>query len=122
VDLTQSKDEAAKTAVQAYRNAFPKTSNVGLNTYTFAAYDCARLLIDAISRAIQANAGRIPTRLQVLNAVAHTEGFKGVTGTYSFDANGDAISPLMSISEVKNGGWVYLGQVDASANPSQASN
>jgi ABC-type branched-subunit amino acid transport system substrate-binding protein len=89
-----------------------------LNTYIFAAYDCARLLIDAISRAIDANAGRIPTRLQVLQAVAHTQGFKGVTGTYSFDANGDAISPLMSISEVQNGGWVYLRQVDASANPS----
>jgi branched-chain amino acid transport system substrate-binding protein len=118
VDLTQSTDEAAKTAVQAYRKAFPKTSNVGLNTYIFAAYDCARLLIDAISRAIETNAGRIPTRLQVLQAVAHTQGFKGVTGSYSFDANGDAISPLMSISEVQNGGWVYLRQVDASANPS----
>ncbi len=117
VDVTQSKDEAAKTAVQAYRNAFPKTSNVGLNTYIFAAYDCARLLIDAISRAVEANAGRLPTRLQVLQAVAHTQGFKGVTGTYSFDANGDAISPLMSISKVQNGGWVYLQQLDASANP-----
>ncbi len=117
VDLTQSRDEAAKTAVEAYRNAFPKTSNVGLNTYIFAAYDCARLLIDAISRAIEANGGRIPTRLQVLDAVAHTQGFKGVTGTYSFDANGDAVSPLMSISEVQNGGWVYLRQLDASARP-----
>src|SRR4029077_2468770 len=111
VDLTQSKDEAAKAAVQAYRNAFPKTSNVGLNTYVFAAYDCARLLIDAISRAIQANGGRIPNRLQVLQAVANTQGFKGVTGSYSFDANGDATSPLMSISEVRNGAWVYLGRV-----------
>jgi branched-chain amino acid transport system substrate-binding protein len=118
VDLTQSKDEAAQTAVKAYRNAFPKTSNVGLNTYVFAAYDCARLLIDAISRAVQANAGRIPTRLQVLQAVSRTQRFKGVTGTYSFDANGDAISPLMSISEVQNGGWVYLRQLDASAKPS----
>jgi branched-chain amino acid transport system substrate-binding protein len=117
-DVTQNRDQAAKTAVEAYRNAFPKTSNIGFNTYVFAAYDCARLLIDAISRAIEANAGRIPTRLQVLDAVAHTQGFKGVTGTYSFDANGDAISPLMSIYEVQNGGWVYLRQLDASANPS----
>jgi branched-chain amino acid transport system substrate-binding protein len=117
VDLTQSKDQAAKTAVEAYRNAFPKTSNIGFNTYVFAAYDCARLLIAAISGAIKANGGRIPTRLQVLDAVAHTQGFKGVTGTYSFDANGDAISPLMSIYEVQNGQWVYQQQLDASARP-----
>jgi branched-chain amino acid transport system substrate-binding protein len=116
VDVTRSTDQAAKTAVDAYRKAFPETTNIAFNTYVFAAYDCARLLIDAISRAVEANGGRIPTRLQVLDAVTHTQGFKGVTGTYSFDANGDAISPLMSIYEVQNGGWVYLRQLDASAN------
>jgi hypothetical protein len=37
-----------------------------------------------------------------------------VTGTHSFDANGDPISPLMSIYEVQNGRWVYQQQIDAS--------
>lgn len=116
VDVTQSKDPAAQAVVGAYRKAFPNTS-IGFNTYVGAAYDCARLLIDAISRAVQINAGRIPSRLQVLDAFAHTQGFKGVTGTYSFDANGDAMSPLMTVYKVESGKWVYLGPIDAAANP-----
>jgi branched-chain amino acid transport system substrate-binding protein len=118
VDITQSSEPAAKAVVGAYQRRFPNTSNIGFNTYIFAAYDCARLLIDAISRAIQANAGSFPGRLQVLDAVVHTQGFKGVTGTYSFDGNGDAISPLMSIYKVENGKWVFVEKIDASPNPS----
>jgi ABC-type branched-subunit amino acid transport system substrate-binding protein len=117
VDITQSSDPGAKAVVGAYQKEFPNTP-IGFNTYIGAAYDCARLLIDAISRAIQANAGTFPTRAQVLDAVAHTQGFNGVTGTYSFDANGDAISPMMSIYKVENGKWVYVEKIDASANPS----
>jgi len=116
VDSTQSHDPAVDKMVQAYRNTYPRTS-FGIDTYIFAAYDCARLLIDAISRAVQATGGAIPTRKQVLEAVAHTQQFKGVTGTYSFDSNGDAISPLMSLYKVENGKWVFKDKIDASANP-----
>jgi branched-chain amino acid transport system substrate-binding protein len=108
VDITQSNEAAARSVVKSYRQAYPTTSNIGLGIYVFAAYDCARLLIDAISRALQQNSGKIPTRLQVLNAVASTQGFEGVTGTYSFDARGDATSPLMSVYRVTNGAGTYL--------------
>jgi hypothetical protein len=46
-----------------------------------------------------------------------TSTFSGVSGRYSFDGNGDAVSPLMAVYEVKGGRWVYLQQIDASANP-----
>ena len=112
VDPTRSADTAVKQVLDAYRKAFPNTSEVA--PYTFAAYDCARILIDAITRAVEADGGSFPTRSQVVEAVAHTH-FKGVTGTYVFDANGDAISPLMSIYRVDHGQWVYLQQIDASS-------
>jgi len=110
-DPTQSRDPAVKQVVDAYRNAYPKSADTAL--YTFAGYDCAMILIDAIKRAIDANSGRIPTRRQVVEAVAHTRQSKGVTGTYSFDAFGDAVSPMMSVYRVDKGRWVFWKNIDA---------
>jgi branched-chain amino acid transport system substrate-binding protein len=77
------------------------------DAYNFAAYDCAEILIAAINRAIDINGGKVPTRQQVLSAVAATSNFKGVTGTYSFDANGDAIKPAVSFYNVHGGSWTF---------------
>lgn len=111
VDPTHNTDQASMSVVAAYRKAYPKSTDISI--YTFAAYDCARILIDAITRAIDANGGNVPTRAQVVTAVANTQ-FEGVTGTYSFDAHGDALSPLMSIYKVENGHWVFMKAIDAS--------
>jgi branched-chain amino acid transport system substrate-binding protein len=111
VDPTQSKDPAVKQVVDAYRKAYPKPADI--SPYRFAGYDCAMILINAIKRAIDANGGRIPTRRQVVEAVANTHLFKGVTGTYSFDAFGDAVSPMMSVYRVDNGRWVFWQNIDA---------
>jgi len=95
VDPRGTTDPAIKKLVAAYENVYPKASDVSI--YTFAAYDCARILIDAIGRAIRKNGGTRPTRAQVVAAIAETNNFIGVTGTYSFDNNGDALSPLSLI-------------------------
>jgi branched-chain amino acid transport system substrate-binding protein len=119
---TQSREPAVKQVVDAYRKAYPKSADTAL--YTFAGYDCAMILIDAIKRAIDANSGRIPTRRQVVEAVAHTRQSKGVTGTYSFDTFGDAVPPMMSVYRVDNGRecppeapgrhcWVFWQSIDA---------
>lgn len=100
--------------VLAYLKAHPKASDVGL--YTFAAYDCAGILMAAIGAAIAANHGSFPTRPEVLDRVAHTSAFKGTTGTYTFDVNGDATSPLMSIYQLRGGTWVYVQPIDVSAH------
>jgi branched-chain amino acid transport system substrate-binding protein len=100
----------AQKVLAAYRKAYP---NIIINEYTFAAYDSARILIDAIQRVVAASRGVFPTRKDVLAAVARTAQFPGLTGTYSFDSNGDAISPMMSIYRVENGQWVYKQKIDA---------
>jgi branched-chain amino acid transport system substrate-binding protein len=114
VDITGSKDAAAVHVLRAFHQAYPK-SNV--QEYTFATYDCARILIAAIEQAVAANHGSLPNRRQVMDAVARIQ-FTGVTGTYSFDQNGDATSPLMSVYQVVNGTWVYLKKIDAGPTPS----
>lgn len=77
------------------------------DAYTFASYDCARILIAAIDRAIQDNGGKVPTRQQVINEVAATKDFQGLTGTYSFDSKGDATQPAVSFYYVRGGSWTF---------------
>lgn len=77
------------------------------DAYNFAAYDCAEILIAAIDRAIRDHGGKVPTRQQVLEAVAATTNYKGLTGTFSFDASGDAISPAVSFYYVHGGRWTF---------------
>lgn len=111
-DVDPRHDPQLSKDAAAYLTAYPKAADVSI--YTFAAYDCARMMIAAIARAVRDNHGAIPSRPQVVTALAATQGFKGVTGTFSFDANGDAVSPLMSIYQVQNGKWTYLERIEAS--------
>jgi ABC-type branched-subunit amino acid transport system substrate-binding protein len=113
VDITNSKDPAAMKAVSQFHQAYPTAKNLA---FTFAAYDCALIVIAAIEQAMKANGGRLPDRLQVLEAMTGVQ-FTGVTGTYSFDKNGDAIFPLMSLRKAVNGKWTYVSKIDGSASP-----
>ena len=105
-DAAQNPD--AKATIDAFTKRFPNKADVG--SYTFPALDCANILIDAIGRAIDANGGNMPSREQVRAAVAATKGFKGTTGTYTFDANGDPTSPTMAIFQTKGTDWVFIKQ------------
>jgi branched-chain amino acid transport system substrate-binding protein len=109
-DPDYTSNPEAKKVLADYSRAYPDSP---YSEYTFAAYDSARILIDAIQRVVTANHGAFPTRAQVLAAVAKTAQFPGLTGTYSFDSNGDAISPMMSVYRVANGQWVYQQRIDA---------
>lgn len=76
-------------------------------TYAFGAYDCAMIAIDAISRAMDAKGGKLPTRREVLNAVAATRDFVGTTGTFTFQPNGDAVNPAVSVYRLQDGHWSF---------------
>src|SRR5438874_1999756 len=54
-----------------------------------------------------------PTRAQVRDAIAKTKDFKGITGTWTFDQNGDITTPVFSYyqsdpTNTATGGWKYL--------------
>jgi branched-chain amino acid transport system substrate-binding protein len=96
-------DPASKKVIGDYKNRHRPDQ---LGAYTFAAYDCALILIEAIRRAIDANGGQLPSRQQVIEAVAATH-LKGITGTWSFDAKGDATAPGISFFRVDAGSWTF---------------
>lgn len=107
-DANQNPDAASTVA--AFKQAYPKASDVG--AYTFPAYDCAFILLDAVKRAIDANGGKVPSRQQVIDAVQATNGLKGTVGTYAFDANGDPKSATMAFWKTKGtpAAWTFESQ------------
>ncbi len=90
----------AQASITAFKKAFPGPNDFG--GYTMQAYDAANALMDAIGRAAKA-ANATPTREQVRAQMAQTKGFKGVIGTYDFDAGGDTNLKIVSIYVVKGG-------------------
>jgi branched-chain amino acid transport system substrate-binding protein len=112
VSVADPQDSAVATMVAAYRKRYSREATI--SPYAVNAYDCALILIQAITQAVNVKGGGFPTRPDVVSQIA-TSTFSGVAGSYSFDGNGDARSPLMAVYEVVDGKWVYEGQIDASA-------
>lgn len=99
-----------KAELQAFTERFPHKEDLG--PYTFPAYDAARLLIDAIARAMGTGTA-LPSRAQVVTRVAGVKAFRGAVGTYTFDPNGDPIAPMVTVLRSTGREWVYLGRVAA---------
>jgi branched-chain amino acid transport system substrate-binding protein len=101
-------DAANKELVDGFTKSFSKKDD--LNDYTFPAYDCAKILLDAIGRAIDVAGGNMPTRRQVLDAVQKTDKLKLSAGTYSFDRNGDPTSATIAVYQSKGASWTFVKQ------------
>jgi len=99
----------AASTIVAYERAHPDPADT--NRFTFAAYDAAAILIDAIRRAIDANGGRMPTRQQVIDQLARTSNYAGLTGTYTFNAAGDPTTPTLQILQNQGGAWTPIKNI-----------
>lgn len=75
-----------------------------LNASLALAYDATSLMIDAIKRAGQAD------RQKIRDALADTRDFEGVTGTITFDSNGDPVKGAV-IMAVQKGQVKFLKQI-----------
>lgn len=106
-----AQDPANKDKIAAFTKAFPAKEDTG--AYTFPAYDCARILVDAIGRAIDLAGGNMPSRDQVVQALQDTKSLKLTTGTYSFDKNGDPTAATMAFYQLKGTDWTFVKQFAA---------
>ncbi|TAN33205.1 hypothetical protein EPN29_06590 [bacterium] len=105
---------SAASTIAAYKAAHPASADTA--AYTFAGYDCAAILIDAIKRAIEANGGNMPTRQQVIDQMAKTTNFQGLTGTYTLNTVGDPTSPALQIQEYKGSAWTTVKNIAVSSS------
>jgi len=59
--------------------------------YAAQAYDAAGICLKAIEEASKAKGGDLPTRAEVAQAIRALKDYKGITGTYNFNKNGDLV-------------------------------
>src|SRR5215813_1143610 len=81
------------------------------------AYDAANIMFDAIKRS------KSLSGTDIRDALAATNAFPGVTGTVTFNANRDAVKPIVMI-EIKDGGMYAVKErvnVEGAALPNAAS-
>lgn len=109
-----NQNPSAAATIAKYKQEHPNAADTA--AYTFAAYDCAAILIDAIGRAITANGGNMPTRQQVIDQMAKTSNFKGLTGTYTLNAAGDPTSPALQIQQNQTAGWTTIKNIAVSGS------
>lgn len=87
-----------KVFVDAYRAKF-KAEPEGYSVY---AYECAKVVLDALKRS------GAKDRAALCTALAATRDYDGALGTWSFDANGDTSLKVMSGNTVKNGEFSFV--------------
>ncbi|MBF8289354.1 MAG: Extracellular ligand-binding receptor [Chloroflexi bacterium] len=85
-----------------------------IEVYTIYGYEAANVVLAAIETASKAGAkDAAALRAGTLAALTATKDFKGVLGTWSFDANGDTSNKVFSGSVIKSGKFEFdtvLGQ------------
>ncbi|HEY9286780.1 MAG TPA: branched-chain amino acid ABC transporter substrate-binding protein, partial [Candidatus Dormibacteraeota bacterium] len=112
--VAAEKVSGAQSTISAFKSAYPNASDYG--AYTMPAYDCAKILIAAIDKAIKANNGNMPSRSQVLSQMQNVD-YNGVLGHTSFDSNGDTTNKVITIYTVKDAttGWEVESTVNVSS-------
>ncbi len=107
-ETTKLTSSAATDFIAAYKKAFPDKNLVA---YSGQAYDAAKIEIQAIKTLL--DSGKTVTKESVCSAVQSVQ-YTGVTGTISFDQNGDnAGQRVFSIySTDAQGVWNFVNQVN----------
>jgi branched-chain amino acid transport system substrate-binding protein len=92
---------AIQSFVQEYKHRY---GNLMPDAHAALAYDAARLLFDAISRAGTTDSAKIR------DALAQTKDFPGVTGIINMDADRNAIKPAV-VLKLQDATFIYEGTI-----------
>ncbi len=88
-----------------YEAAYPGSE---LEAYSIYGYEAMSVLAAAIEKASKAGAKDVKElRAGTIKALSETKDFAGVTGTFSFDANGDSSTKLFTGFKVEGGKQVF---------------
>ncbi len=112
---------------QAFISAFgAKYGANNISSYSAGAYDCAKIIMQAVKTAIgkgvntpkdSSDAAQAKTfRQAVIDAIQSTD-YTGVTGHHTFDKNGDTTNKVISIYTIadnvnKGDGWKFITQLN----------
>jgi branched-chain amino acid transport system substrate-binding protein len=102
----------ASAIPRSFRRAYQGNFHVALQVYDAGAYDAANMELNAIYQAATRGAlrgDRLQMRASILPYVAGVH-WHGVTGTTSFDRNGDTRNLVISMYAVRDGMWRFVGK------------
>ena len=85
-----------------FRSAYKLKFGDDPEAYASYGYEAARVVLQAIAQA------KTKDRAGILAAISATKDFNGVLGKWSFDANGDTSSRVMSGQTVQDGKFVFV--------------
>jgi branched-chain amino acid transport system substrate-binding protein len=95
-----SKVPSAASTISGFKKAFPASTDYG--AYSIPAYSAAQAIVAALSKAIDAAGGKMPTRVQVRAAMAKVKKVDTPIGTIGFDSNGDVIPQIITVYQLKS--------------------
>jgi branched-chain amino acid transport system substrate-binding protein len=99
------KDAAAVKAMADFRSKFKAKFNADVQIYSPYVYDALNIMVAAMVKAGSAEPAKY------LPVLAKTEGYKGVTGTISFDNKGDIKNGALTLHSYKDGKLTNIGVV-----------
>jgi branched-chain amino acid transport system substrate-binding protein len=99
------KDAAAVKAMADFRAKFKTKFNADVQIYSPYVYDALNLMVAAMVKAGSAEPAKY------LPVLAKTEGYKGVTGTISFDNKGDVKNGALTMHSYKGDKQTNIGVV-----------
>lgn len=91
-----------KGAGKTWYESYKKQYNAEPEAYAAYGYEAAKAVVNGINKVCKND------RAAIRDAVMNTKDFKGLLGTWSFDANGDTTLTTLSGNQVKNGKWVFV--------------
>ncbi len=97
---------AAKSFVSAYRARFKADPG----SYSAGGYAAAAVVVAAVRRELAAHADRLPSRDDVVRAIAATRDLPTPLGPVGFDLQGDLLAPIISLYRVERGAATFIGQ------------
>jgi len=98
-------DGAQKQAMEDFKARFKASTKLDVQVYAPYSYDAVGVLVAAMVKAGSADPAKY------LPVLAKTEGYKGVTGTISFDAKGDIKNGALTLYTYKGGSRESLAVV-----------
>jgi branched-chain amino acid transport system substrate-binding protein len=70
--------------------------------YGALSYDSANVIIEALAKALPGKDSVEAARTDIVSALQQTSGFKGITGTHSFDEFGDTSNKVLTVYKVRS--------------------
>jgi branched-chain amino acid transport system substrate-binding protein len=105
-----SRLDASRKFVRDYRAAYSEDASPN----AAHSYEAAGILINAISRAIDAAGGNTPSREQVLKELGQTRDYPGILGKTSFTPEGDTTLKIVTVYRwvsARDVGGTYVDQL-----------